>query len=185
VPNPIPDFDHNLVIPPHLGNPTLLQDLSPYKCTSAEMCEKFATSGERINILKGFLDFRHQLTNYGLVNGFQWLDGSFLENVEIREKRAPNDLDIVTVYWGYDEAFQIQLMNDVPEFADNTLSKQNYLLDHYPFNASKSPFVAVNYSRYWVQLFSHNRDSVWKGMLQVELNTPSIDLQAQQYLNSI
>lgn len=182
--NPIPNFDHNLVIPPHLGNPTLPSDVSPYKCTSLELCEKFATSPQRIDILKGFISFRQKLTSLGLTNGFQWLDGSFLEDVESREQRPPNDLDLVTIFWGYDLAFQIKLITSFPEFADSQLSKQNYLLDHYPFNASKSPLVTVNYSGYWMQLFSHNRDGVWKGMLQVELNTPNEDISALQYLNT-
>lgn len=182
--NPIPNFDHNLVIPPHLGNPTIPADVSPYKCTSVELCEKFATSTKRIEILKGFISFRDKLNALGLVDGFQWLDGSFLEDVETREQRSPNDLDLVTIYWGYDLAFQIKLVQNFPEFADSQLAKQNYQLDHYPFNASKAPFVTVNYSGYWMQLFSHNRDAVWKGMLQVELNTPNDDAQALQYLNT-
>ena len=182
--NPIPNFDHNLVIPPHLGNPTLPADVSPYKCTSAELCEKFATSPKRIDILKGFLSFRAKLNTFGLVNGFQWLDGSFLEDVETREQRPPNDLDLVTIYWGYDFNFQTNLIQNFPEFADSNLSKQNYLLDHYPFDAGHSPVLTVDFSRYWVQLFSHNRDAVWKGMLQIQSNTPNEDAQALQFLNT-
>ena len=182
--NPIPAFDHNLVLPPHLGNPTLPSDVSPYQCSSLELCERFATSSNRIEILKGFLNFRGELTKHGLTTGFQWLDGSFLEDVETRESRPPNDLDAVTVYWGYDLDFQRGLVSGFPEFADSRLSKQNFLLDHYPFNAGRSAEFAVNYSRYWVQLFSHNRESVWKGMLQILLNTPDEDAEAMEYLNA-
>ena len=31
--NPIPDFDHNLVLPPHMGDPRAISQLSPYPCT--------------------------------------------------------------------------------------------------------------------------------------------------------
>ncbi len=148
MPNPIPSFDHNLVIPPHLGNPTLASDVSPYKCTSLELCEKFATSPKRIEILKGFLSFRDKLNNFGLINGFQWLDGSFLENVESREQRPPNDLDLVTIYWGYDIPFQEKLFQNFVEFADSQFSKQNYLLDHYPFDAEFNPIATVEQSSY-------------------------------------
>ena len=182
--NPIPNFDHNLVMPPHLGNPTVFGDLSPYKCTSVDLCEKFATSSPRITILKGFLTFREKLTNLGLWNGFQWIDGSFLEDVETRELRPPNDLDVVTIYFGYDIDFQNHLNTSFPEFKNSKLSKQSYYIDHYPFDANHSPAFTVDYSRYWVQLFSHNRDAVWKGMLQIALNTPDEDSQALQYLNS-
>ena len=184
MPNPIPNFDHNLVLPPHLGNPTIPDDVSPYKCTSLELCERFATSTKRIEILKGFISFRDKLQTHGVVNGMQWLDGSFLEDVEIREQRSPNDLDLVTIYWGYDFAFQTNLVQNFPEFADSNLSKNNYMLDHYHFDAWQSPEVTVDLSRYWVQLFSHNRDAVWKGMLQIALNTPTEDNQALQFLNT-
>jgi hypothetical protein len=32
----------------------------------------------------------------GLDNGFQWIDGSFVEDVEKSRGRAPGDVDIVT-----------------------------------------------------------------------------------------
>ncbi len=182
--NPIPEFDHNLVLPPHLGNPTDMSQISPYKCTSLDLCERFGFSKKRIDILKGFLTFRNKLTELGVTSGFQWIDGSFLENVETREGRSPNDLDLVTIYWGYDFPFQNNLITNFPEFSDSILSKQQFLLDHYPFDASYSPSFTVDYSRYWIQLFSHNRDAVWKGMLQVDLNTFDIDTKALEYLNS-
>lgn len=181
---PIPNFDHNLVLPPHLGDPTEPSELSPYPCTSLEVCERFATSPERIAILRGFLAFREQLNNLGLTNGYQWLGGSFLEDVETREGRPPRDLDIVTVYWGYDYAFQQNLVVNLPAFKSSGLSKIHFSLDHYPLDASMSPFVTIDYTRYWIQLFSHNRDAVWKGMLKVSLNTPDDDKLAMDYLNT-
>lgn len=124
------------------------------------------------------------MNNHGLTNGFQWLDGSFLEEVEAREGRPPRDLDVVTVYWGYDLDFQQELVVNLPEFADSELSKDSFHLDHYPFDAGFAPDVAVDYSRYWIQLFSHNREAVWKGMLKAGLNTPDDDKLAMDYLNS-
>ncbi len=182
--NPIPDFDHNLVLPPHLGNPTFMADISPYKCTTLQLCEKYATSQKRIDILKGFISFRQKLYNHNVFNGFQWIDGSFLEDVATREKREPNDLDVVTLYWGYDIAFQKDLMVKFPEFADNRLSKNSYLIDHFPFDISITPFITVDMTRYWMQLFSHNRDGVWKGMLQINIDTPNEDRDALAYLNA-
>ncbi|WP_414651656.1 DUF6932 family protein [Hafnia paralvei] len=32
----------------------------------------------------------------GLAEGFQWVDGSFTENIELIERRTPNDVDVVT-----------------------------------------------------------------------------------------
>lgn len=131
--HPIPAFDHNLVLPPHRGDPRLRGDLSPYACTTVDLCERFANSPERGAILKGLLAFRKRLRGEGLKAGYQWLDGSFLEDIETSESRPPNDLDLLTVYW--------------------------------------------------IQLFTHNRNAVWKGMLRIELDTPNEDAKAAEFLN--
>jgi hypothetical protein len=180
--NPIPEFDHNLVLPPHLGDPTNRSHLSPYPCTTLDLCQRLGTTPERREILSRFLDFRDRLRNEGLKNGFQWLDGSFLEDVETREKRAPNDIDVVTVYWGYDIPFQMRLMTTFPEIANPDLSKINFSVDHYPFDAGYDPTLTLEYTRYWILLFSHNRQGVWKGMLKIELDTPSDDAAARREL---
>ncbi|MDD3108174.1 MAG: hypothetical protein PHV49_03055 [Alistipes sp.] len=92
----IPAFNHNNVIPPHLGNPTQISDVSPYECGIVEFCKHFATSSERIEILKGFVSFRMQMIENGIIHGYQWIDGSFSENIEESECRNPNDIDVVT-----------------------------------------------------------------------------------------
>lgn len=181
----IPAFDHNLVLPPHAGDPRLPGDLSPYPCTTVDLIRRFASTAERIVILRGFLAFRDRLTNEGLVNGYQWLDGSFLEDIERSESRPPNDLDLLTIYWGYDHAFQSGLVRQFPEFADRQLSKQNYHLDHFPVDAGYKPQVTVEQTRYWIQLFTHHRNGVWKGMLRINLNTPAEDAAALAHLGSI
>jgi len=180
---PIPQFDHNLVLPPHIGNPAHGSDLvSPYPATTIELVNRFATSNERVSILKGFLQFRAQLQNFGLINGFQWLDGSFLEDIETQENRAPRDLDLITMYWGYDREFQLLLVNALPEFRDKDLAKKSYLIDHFGFDAGESPSFTIELTRYWVQLFTHNRNKVWKGMIRIGLNTPADDGIAMQLL---
>jgi len=113
----IPDFDHNLVLPPHTGDPRSPGEVSPYPCTSVDLCRKFSTSPERQAIWGGFLDFRDRLRAEGLTQGFQWLDGNFLEDIEAQEGRAPRDLDVVTFFWGYDLAFQASLGLAFPEFS--------------------------------------------------------------------
>ena len=185
MPNPIPPFDHNLVLPPNLGNPTNPAHLSPYPCTTLDLCERLGTTPHRRGILRRFLDFRERLTTEGLINGFQWLDGSFLEDIEVRESRPPKDLDVVTVYWGYDMAFQAALMGRFPEVASPKLAKANYSLDHYPLDAGYSPESTIELTRYWISLFSHNRLGVWKGMLRIELNTRAEDSAARLELAKV
>lgn len=177
--SPIPPFDHNFVLPPHLGDPTDRKQLSPYPCTTLDLCQRFGTTPERRDILGKFLDFRTRITTEGLTNGYQWLDGSFLEDVETRDRRAPQDLDLVTVYWGYDKIFQSRLFANFPEFASPRLSKSAFRLDHYPLDAGFKPEVTLELTRYWMLLFSHNRQAVWKGMLKIALNTPLEDSAAR------
>lgn len=87
---------------------------------------------------------------------------------------------MVTVYWGYDDTFHSILVGRFPEVANPTLSKANFALDHYPFDAGFHPELTLDQTRYWILLFSHNRLGVWKGMLRIELNTPAEDVAARQ-----
>ena len=180
----IPKFDHNNVIPPHLGNPTKKEDLSPYQCTTLELCQTFGTTKERVHILKGLIEFRERMTVFGIIQGFQWLDGSFTENIEESEKRAPNDLDLVTFFGGLSIDNQKHIKVNFLEFTNATVAKGSYKLDHYPVDYSYSPDVTVELTRYWIQLFTHNRLGVWKGILRLELNTTETDKLALEHLNA-
>jgi hypothetical protein len=60
--------------------------------------DRFSSSPERIAILHSLLQFREELYKSGITSGFQWLDGSFMENIETLESRPPNDMDVVTFY---------------------------------------------------------------------------------------
>lgn len=182
---PIPSFDHNNALPPHLGDPRDRTHLSPYPCSILELCHHFSTSRQRIQILKNFVSFRQRMTSLGIVFGFQWLDGSFMENIEVSEGRSPNDLDVVTFFGGLSIADQTNIRANFPEFANPVLAKTNYLLDHYPVDYSFNPDVTVEQTRYWLQLFTHNRISIWKGMLRLSLNTPIDDKHALDYLISL
>lgn len=181
----IPNFDHNHVIPPHLGNPTQKTHLSPYPCSILELCHRFATSAERIDILKGLVSFRQLMTLNGVLIGFQWLDGSFLENIEVSESRPPNDIDAVTFFGGLTYTHQADLISNFPEFANPVLAKNKFKVDHYPVDYSYSPEVTVEMTRYWIQLFTHTRNRVWKGILRVPINTPIEDQHALDFLNSL
>lgn len=183
---PIPNFDHNSVLPPHLGSLGTVADISPYPCTTLELCQRFAISAERAAILRNFLSFRDRLRSNGLAgNAVQWLDGSFVEDIERLESRPPNDLDLVTIYWGYDDTFQRNLVASVPEFNDRVLSKRTLKLDHFPFDAGIEPWKTVMISKYWSQLFTHNRNRVWKGMLAILLDTPGDDAVAMNHLQTL
>ncbi|MEO6633181.1 MAG: hypothetical protein ABIN13_15705 [Mucilaginibacter sp.] len=183
--SPIPNFNHNHVIPPHLGNPVNSSDLSPYTCTILEFCYHFAISKKRIEILKGYLTFRQRMASIGITQGFQWLDGSFLENIEVSETRDPNDLDLVTFYNGTSSPDITDIKLLFPEFSSPSLSKANYKLDHYTVDFTYRPLATIELTRYWIQLFTHNRAGVWKGILHLPLNTGDDDRDALEYLNGL
>jgi len=125
------------------------------------------------------------MTSIGITQGFQWLDGSFLENIEVSEGRDPRDLDVVTFYSGSDSPDSLDILRLFPEFSSASSSKTKYHLDHYAVDFTFAPLVTVEATRYWIQLFTHNRTGVWKGILQLPLNTDSDDQAAFDYLNSL
>lgn len=93
----IPKFEESGVHPPLIGAcPTKPANQAPYKVSLEAFVEHFATSKERKEILIGFIKYRYELKLLAIENGFQWLDGSFVENVEKTRGRAPNDIDLVT-----------------------------------------------------------------------------------------
>jgi hypothetical protein len=176
---PIPPFDSNLVLPPHLGNPADLTQVSPYRTSIDEVCGLFATSQERISILTGLLELRNILATGEMTQGFQLLNGSFLQDIEALENRPPKDIDVVTFFWDFNVPQMTRLKQSNPDISD---PKQHYKVDHYFVDAEFSPTNTIEMSQYWYGLFSHRRDHVWKGMLRIELDTPAEDAQAAAIL---
>lgn len=183
----IPPFDHNNVLPPFQGgDPTKRGSLSPYKSDIMEFCQYFAKTPARKDILKGFVEFRIECLKYGIQLGYQWIDGSFVENVEISQRRDPHDIDVVTICALTDPNQQIAIANNFPAFVDPRLSKIKYKVDHYLCLVNVSPFATIENVKYWNQLFGHNRAGTWKGMIELPLyNNDVMDMQALNYLNSI
>lgn len=183
----IPPFDHNNVLPPYQGNnPTIKGCFSPYKSEILEFCQYFATNPERIEILKGFVKFRLECLKYGIQCGSQWIDGSFVENVEKSQNRAPHDIDVVTMFALTDLRMQVVIPKVFPAFVNTSLSKAQYMVDHYPCLVNENPFRTIEYVKYWNQLFGHNRAGVWKGMVELPLyNDDNKDKQALNFLNSL
>lgn len=179
----IPPFDHNNVLPPYIGNnPAVRASQSPYHTDIVELCKHFGTTQSRIELLKGFVQFRLDSYAHGINNTFQWIDGSFVEDKMSRENSEPNDIDVVT-FLNIPPIVQIALINAFPEFVYCT--KQKYHVDHYIIDIS-DPMAAVRYTQYWIQLFSHNRYGVWKGMLEVPMYSDNTeDLKAMKFLNTL
>lgn len=171
----IPDFTHSGVLPPFTSSdPTDPNGISPYKITLAELATKFLTSEIRKNILIGFLSYRTELKKLGFVQGFQWIDGSFVEDIEKNQQRPPNDIDIITFAdrpasittnqeW-------IDFFNANQNIFNPVLTKTNFMCDAYHVDLDLPQEYIVRQSSYWYGLFSHQRETyLWKGLLEISL----------------
>lgn len=174
-----------MVLPPFVGeNPTRRADMSPYKVSMHDVVARFATSRPRVKILRGLLAYRSALLSAGVTAGFQWLDGSFVEDVEQIRKVPPKDLDVVTFgkLPASDVAAKREWMQKHVHLLDRNQAKIVFSCDAFFVDLAKNPEMLVDDTRYWFGLFSHQREStLWKGMLQVPLN--SNDQDAVDYLD--
>jgi hypothetical protein len=167
----IPEFDANMVLPPFVGESAARPDIqSPYLCSASALLSRFGTTPERRELIDKFLKFRRGIQEAGLTTGFQWLDGSFLEDVETKEGRPPKDIDVVTVFWGYDIAALQAIATKFPAFFDANKAKADYTVDHYLLDASAPIETVLLRACYWFRLLSHNRKGVQKGILQISLS---------------
>lgn len=180
----LPPWDNKGVLPPIIpGASDSGPHPSPYSVDMHTFVAHFGTSPERIKILDGFLRFRSQLYTLDVVHGFQWLDGSFVENVEWRKGRAPNDIDIVTYFYLPSNETEESFAGKAAWFYNNRWCKEHYGVDNYPFLLGKPMNLErVRYISYWHSMWSHNRDDIWKGFVQVELD-PSVDASVRESLN--
>ena len=175
-----------MVLPPYTGaDPTQSANMSPYKAGFVEFAQQFATSQHRADLLKGLLGYREALRNIGVTQGFQWFDGSFVEDVEQSRGRPPADIDVVTFADGPQfadpSAYQAWFLQNKSLF-DPAETKRLYQCDAFFVNMRQlRPELLVDRTRYWFGLFSHQRaTALWKGMVQVPLD--SDDLQARTML---
>lgn len=187
----IPAFDISGVLPPYLGpNPALSAIRSPYKSDILDLVQRFASSKERVAILHGLLDYREALATAGFVEGFQWLDGSFVEKIESTESRPPGDIDVVTFFRRPLQHRQITdwlpFWPSIAHLFNSSLSKANYHCDAYAVDLDTPSSGIVNQTGYWFGLFSHKRVShQWKGMIEISLSAGQQDTDARNYLNGI
>jgi len=171
----IPIFDLSGVLPPYVGpDPTVPATLSPYDATIVEFIDRFATSGPRRSILMGLLKYRQALNDLGVLAGFQWLSGSFLEDIEKLEGRAPRDLDIVTFMRrpqavSSDPAWLKFVLENLPIF-DPAQVKATHGCHAFPVDLSLAAEGVVPQTSYWFGLLSHRRVTLqWKGFVRVPL----------------
>jgi hypothetical protein len=121
------------------------------------------------------------LRTIGFSRGFQWLDGSFVE------QKDPADIDVVTFLYrpahiqNHQELGAIVQANAMVFHRE--AAKVQFRVDAFfvELNGLAEPLIAV--SRYYLGLFSHRRnDHIWKGMLQIRLEDAADDAAARSTL---
>ncbi len=163
----IPEFNQSGFLPPFINEPTEHEGRSPYKSTITDFVRRYAQSPERIIILKGLLEYRRKLTSIGITSGFQWLNGSFVED------RPPSDVDVATfgIPPTTNEQEWEKIINSNKELFYPKESKEKFQCDAYFIDLNiNNPEYMIRQISYWLGLFSHQKESfLWKGMVEVPI----------------
>ena len=183
----IPEWDNNKVLPPIHPDAPSGQEYdrlyrSPYAGPLAEFIGRFATTLQRVNMLERFLRYRAALHQAGITEGFQWINGSFVENVEEGPRhRPPGDIDVATFYF-LDE----DVSPDYTDLFNADLTKENFGVDAYGIQLGEPLSVATATTiGYLNSLWSHRQtDNIWKGFIQADLD-PEDDEPARHRLETI
>ncbi|HMU15704.1 MAG TPA: hypothetical protein PKE53_17080 [Flavobacteriales bacterium] len=177
----IPQWNMHGVLPHIIGHGD--QELrSPYRVSLPDVIHRFGNYPDRTLILDGFLKFRERLHTLGLVEGYQWLDGSFVEDSELLLNRQPGDIDVVTFYKEPSGLTQAALLaNDADLFsfdADKVKArKDRYKVDSYMFSLTGDPKYLHAQTCLWHDTWSIRRNNVRKGYVSIDLD-PKDDNEA-------
>jgi len=166
----IPKWNADVVLPPFDAvNPTSA-NRAPYPVNMTDLVLHFGTTAERRTILDGLLRYRAALHAVGLTDGFQWIDGSFAENIELLEKRPPKDMDVVTFFRLPPGKTQRDVLLNNGALFDRKQTKPAFHVDAYPVCVGGIAESLIERSTYWYSMWGHRRSRVWKGFLEVSLS---------------
>ena len=181
----IPNWNPQGILPPISSGGSVSRDRSPYRASLVDFVLRFGNTTPRKELVEGYLNFRDALFKLSLVNGFQWVDGSFLEDIETVENRDPRDIDVVTFYHLPEGETQEALFAAAPRIFSPQDTKEDYRVDAYyvQLNADTVELM-VDQATYWYRLWSHRRNGQWKGYLQIDLS-PSEDQEAKVNLDEM
>jgi len=104
---------------------------SPYVVSIREVINFFGFTKKRRSILRGVLNYRKALYQARITKGFQWIDGSFTENVETLQNRDPSDLDVVTFFHLPQGINQREFFQKHSHLFKRDQLKEKYQVDNY------------------------------------------------------
>lgn len=167
---PIPDWEPSGLLPPFVAGAISPEGRSPYHVSLMDLILRLGDTDHRRRLLRGLLNYRARLHQAGLVDGFQWINGSFVENVERHPRQQPSDIDVVTFCHLPSGQTQEELDKSNPELFSQPAIKELYSVDAYPvFLDSGNLSWLVGRVTYWNSLWSHRENRQWKGYLEVDL----------------
>lgn len=154
------------------------------------LIRRFGSNPVRREILQGLIDYRKLLLDGGFVSGFQWIDGSFIENAEVDRSRAPKDVDIVTLFrrplrYQVDRAAWLKESKQIfATFFNRQTCLTKYKCDSFPIDLDQQPGGIISDVTYWFALFSHQkRTNTWKGVVQLSLLADAAEHSNELLLN--
>ena len=167
----IPDWDEEGVIPPMDRRDPVSFNRSPYRVSLIDVITRFGSTPVRRELLSGLLNFRAEIHRAGLTRGFQWIDGSFVEDVESSRGRAPADIDAVTFFYIPDGHTRESLALAFPNIFATTATKADFRVDSYFVGLNQTDAERiVGRAAYWYGLWGHTRRGLWKGFVEVDLD---------------
>ena len=179
----IPAWTAQGVLPPIGVESPTSGSRSPYRVSLLDFVVRFGNTAARRTLLRGLLEYRAALHALDLVGGFQWLDGSFLEDIETVERREPRDIDLVTFFRSPEGRSQTSLEEASAELFDPQAVGRRYGVHAFFVQLNGvDPELVVEQCTYWNSLWSHRRNGQWKGYLQVDL-APAGDREAMANLD--
>jgi hypothetical protein len=127
--------------------------------------------------MRGLIGYRAAISGLGFT-GFQWIAGSFTEDIETHGQRHPNDVDVVNFVHrplGLAQPAAWQQFVTANSAALNALfnpnlAKATFGCDAFPIDLDLPQTTIVERTRYWFGLFTHQRRTYsWKGIIQIPL----------------
>lgn len=172
---PIPPFGPSGVLPEFDRSNPGGDDRSPYDASIVELVQRFATTLERKELLAKLIAYRQLLASGGYVAGYQFINGSFVENVELIRGRPPGDIDVVSfleIPQIYQSDLNVWAATGFPfwrdEVADRPKNKGRFSLDTFAIPLSSAGYRNFTY---WHGLFSHQRDTfAGKGYIVIPID---------------
>lgn len=186
---PVPSWNARGIIEPINPIDPTSADRSPFRVSLRQFVQAFGTTGKRVAILQGLMRYRGELHQLGITTGFQWLDGSFLERIEVIERRDPGDIDVVTFFEMPIGQTQLTLKGARPELfpasaVEQAALKDKFHVDGYTVALNSAPARLVARAAYWYSMWSHRRDQAWKGFVEIDLDAAE-DSQAIESLKAL